>query len=179
GTVVAGLSEGGSDRRFSDADGARTTGPGDGVDLSAGGDHGSVSRRAALEAGADCGDDRGVAGPDRVDEGFEVVSEGTADELYQPGRGQAGVGVSSEPVADCGGIGWNLRQQPGIADASGVSSSAADRLHFRRVCRGTWVCRSSGGSAVILYSADAVDPKCANGARPRRSIFGNGCGGCA
>src|ERR1039458_10174240 len=127
----------------------------------------------------DRGDDSGVAGSGGLDEGVEVVSEGAADEFYQPGRGSPRLRVSSESVVDCGGVGWDLWEQPGVADASGVSAGAADRLHFCRVCRGTRVCRSSGGSAVILHSADAVDPECTNGARPRWSISGDGCGGCA
>ena len=43
---------------------------------------GSVSGRAALEAGADRADDRGAAGSGGVDQGAEAVSEGTSDEFH-------------------------------------------------------------------------------------------------
>jgi len=76
-------------------------------------------------------------------------------------------------------VGRHLRQPPGIADPSRISSRSPDRLYFCRFRRRTRVCRSSGSSAVILYSADAVDSECSNGARPRRGISGDGCGGCA
>ncbi len=96
------------------------------------------------------------------------------------------------PEADSQGSGYQVNQskiavgsggifgsQGRFADASGISASAADRLYLCGICRGTRVCRSSGCTAVILYSADAVDSECTNGARPCRGISGNGCGGCA
>ena len=121
----------------------------------------------------------GVTAAGGVDQGVEAVSEGAVDEFPRSGCGPSGIRVSGKSVFNCGGIGRDLGKQPGIADASGVSAGAADRLYFCRVRGGTWVCRGSGGFAVILYSADAVDPECANGARPRRGISGDGCGGCA
>src|ERR1035438_7077290 len=103
--------------RFSHAYGARATRPGDGADVSASGDHGFVSGRVALEAGADRADDRGLAGSSGMDEGVETVSEGAVDEFYQSGCGSAGLRVSSESIFDCGGVGRDLGEQPGIADA--------------------------------------------------------------
>ena len=94
------------------------------------------------------------------------------------------------PEADSQGSGYQVNQSliavgsGGIwgrsgrfADPLGVSPCPTNRLYLRRVCRGTWFCRSLGGNAVILYSADAIDPERANGARPRWHVRGHGCGG--
>ncbi len=97
-----------------------------------------------------------------------------------------------DPDADRQGSGYQVNQSLIAVGSGGIWGSsegsqthlaflagAANRLYFCRFCRGAWVCRSSCGSAVILHSADAFDAECADGARPRRCISGNGCGGCA
>jgi len=86
------------------------------------------------------------------------------------------------PDADRQGSGYQVNQSL-IAVDRGIfgaardrrriwrSCGSADRLYFRGVCGGTRVCRIVGASAVILYRADAVDPECTNGARPRRAFL--------
>ena len=96
-----------------------------------------------------------------------------------PDADRKGSGYQVNQSLNRGRFGRNLGKQPGVADTSGVSAGAANGLYFCRVCRGARVCRSSGGTAVILYSADAFDAECANGARSRWRISGHGCGGCA
>ncbi len=140
---------------------------------------GLVSGRAAMEAGADRGDDRGLLVPVAWMKVLKSYQKERLTSFINPDADRQGSGyqVNQSLIAvGSGGI-WGSSQ--GSQTHLAFLAGAADRLYFCRVCRGTWVCRSFGGSAVILYSADAVDPECANGARPRRGISGDGCGGCA
>ncbi len=112
-----------------------------------------------------------------MDQSPQALSEGAFSQFSRPGCGPSGLRVPSKSITYRGGFGRNLGKQPGVADPSGVSAGAANRLHFRRIRRRTWVRRSFRAPAVILHSADAFDAECANGARPRWRISGNGCGG--
>ena len=96
----------------------------------------------------------------------------------------------SDPESDSQGSGYQVNQSLIAVGSGGLWGSAAgsqthlafppyppNRLHFCRFFRRAWICRRVSSTAAILYSADAFDAECANGARPRWRVHGDGCGG--
>ena len=103
---------------FPDADGVGATGPGDGADLFASGDHGSVSGRAAMEAGADRADDHGAAGPGGMDQGLKP---------YQKERLTSFI----NPDADRQGSGYQVNQSLIAVGSGGIlGSSQGSQTHL-------------------------------------------------
>src|SRR6267142_993860 len=108
----------------------------------------------------------------------EALPEGASGQLHRARSGQARFGVPSHPIADCRWLGWIVGRDRN-PDSSFLSARAPNRLYFRGFRRGARIRRSSGGAPVIPHRADAVDPERSDGARPRRNVRGDGCGGCA
>ena len=94
------------------------------------------------------------------------------------------------PEADSQGSGYQVNQSLIAVGSGGIWGNSegsqthlafltrpTNGLYLCRIRRGTWFCRSPGGNAVILHSADAIDPERANGARPRWHVRSHGCGG--
>jgi len=75
------------------------------------------------------------------------------------------------PEADSQGSGYQVNQSLIAVGSGGIWGNSegsqthlafylsTNGLYLCRIRRGTWFCRCPGGNAVILYSADAIDPE--------------------
>ena len=63
-----------------------------------------------------------------------------------------------------------------LANTGIVPAGDAHGLHLCGLLGRTWFCGCNGGVTAILYGADEVDTQRSDGARPRRSVCGDGCG---